>query len=46
MDKKLVLELKFHPDNYYLASQIVKDIPFRLSRNSKYVNGVCAISGQ
>lgn len=40
LPESIVVELKFSPRNRYLVSEIVKNIPLRRSRNSKYVIGV------
>ncbi len=40
-----VLELKFAPELQARAAQIVKDVPLRLSRHSKYVGAVGAMHG-
>ncbi|HDN27914.1 MAG TPA: polyphosphate polymerase domain-containing protein [Thioploca sp.] len=40
-----VVELKFDRTDGALASQLIQGIPIRVSRHSKYINGVRAISG-
>ncbi|MBV1881139.1 MAG: VTC domain-containing protein [Pseudomonadales bacterium] len=39
----LVLELKFHPQDRLLCTEITKDIPLRQSRHSKYAVGANSI---
>lgn len=39
-DRHNVVELKYNLDNDRLANSISNQFPFRLSKNSKYVNGV------
>jgi hypothetical protein len=41
----LVLEIKYPPDMDDIASNITNFLPFRLSRNSKYINGIEKIYG-
>ena len=41
----LVVEVKFSRNDRELASQILRDIPLRVSRHSKYINGLEAIHG-
>ena len=41
----LVLEIKFGRSDRKLGSNMMRGIPIRVSRNSKYVIGVRAISG-
>jgi hypothetical protein len=41
----LVLEIKYPPDKDDIASNITNFLPFRLSRNSKYINGIEKIYG-
>lgn len=38
--RNCVVELKYDPSHAPLAAQIINAFPFRLSRNSKYINGV------
>jgi len=44
MPHTLVIEVKFSRKDRDLASQILQGIPVRVSRHSKYINGVQAIS--
>ncbi len=44
-EKILVLEIKFNTNDTAGASRLVNDLGFRVSRNSKYVNGLSAIMG-
>jgi SPX domain protein involved in polyphosphate accumulation len=39
-DFNIVVELKYNKENDPLAESISRSFPFRLSRNSKYVNGI------
>lgn len=41
----IVIEIKFQRKNYDLVKDIFDRFPFRVNRNSKYVNAVCSISG-
>ncbi|NOY61888.1 MAG: polyphosphate polymerase domain-containing protein [Gammaproteobacteria bacterium] len=41
----LVLEIKFDRKDRELASEVIQGLPVRVSRHSKYVNGVRAIQG-
>ena len=41
----LVVEFKFDRNDRDLASEILQGIPLRVSRHSKYINGVRVISG-
>ena len=41
----LVVEVKFDRNDRELASQILEDIPLRVSRHSKYISGVRAVHG-
>ena len=45
MPRSLVVEVKFDRHDADLASRIIQGIPIRVSRHSKYINGVRAISG-
>jgi hypothetical protein len=42
----MVVEFKFSPDDRNTASEMLRDIPIRVSRNSKYVQGLAAIAGR
>lgn len=50
LDKKanlpdtIVIELKFNRDNFELASDVMQGFPVRVSRHSKYINAVDAVS--
>ncbi len=39
-DNKVVIELKYDSDKNELISKVVKFLPFRLTKNSKYVTGI------
>jgi hypothetical protein len=41
-----VVEFKFARSRRDLASKILQGIPIRVSRHSKYINGVTAIRGE
>jgi len=41
----LVLELKYPPEKDDIAGEITNFLPFRLTRNSKYVNGIERVQG-
>lgn len=43
--ESLVIEVKFDRKDRDLASNIIQTIPVRVSRHSKYMNGLSAISG-
>ena len=43
--QNLVVEIKFHPDITDHVSALIDDIPMQISRNSKYINSVRAVSG-
>ena len=45
LPQTLVVEFKFSRNNRDLASRILQGFPIRVSRHSKYINGVRAISG-
>ena len=45
MPDTFVVEIKFDRKNVGLASNLLRGIPLRVSRHSKYINGVRAISG-
>jgi len=42
-ENKIVVELKYNNENILKACQIIQDLGFRISRNSKYVIGMKAI---
>ena len=42
-DENKIIELKYHIDDDKTAQQIATQFPFRLNKNSKYVNGVNTI---
>ncbi len=39
-DPNIILEIKYSPEDEYLCSQITNYFPFRLYKNSKYINGI------
>ena len=39
-DSMNVIEIKFEPENYYLASSLIKDSKFIPKRFSKYLRGL------
>ncbi len=39
----IVVEVKFHPDLTEYVSEMIADIPMRISRNSKYINSVNSV---
>jgi len=39
----IILEVKFHPDLTEYVSEMIADIPMRISRNSKYINSVNSV---
>ena len=38
--RKIIVELKYDQEHCDSAQEITKHLPFRLSKNSKYVSGV------
>jgi len=40
-----VVEFKFNRDDRDIASQYIQNIPIRVSKNSKYINGLRFLSG-
>jgi len=39
----IIIEVKFHPDLTEYVSEMIADIPMRISRNSKYINSVNSV---
>lgn len=46
MPKTLILEVKFDRSDRDLATRILQGIPIRVSRHSKYMTGMMAITGK
>jgi SPX domain protein involved in polyphosphate accumulation len=44
LQRALVVEVKFDRNDRALASQILQGIPLRVSKNSKYINGVMVVN--
>ena len=45
IQKYIVVEFKFHKNNIDLSKSMLKTLPFRISRNSKYINSIRSVSG-
>ena len=45
IQKYIVVEFKFHRNNIDLSKSMLKSLPFRISRNSKYINSIRSVSG-
>ncbi len=43
---KWIVELKYAPENDHRASEISKAFPYRMNKNSKYVNGLDFLNGR
>ena len=45
LPEMIVIEFKFHRDHQAIANSYIQRIPLRVTRHSKYVNGVNTIAG-
>lgn len=45
IQKYIVVEFKFDRSNNHLSEKLLKNLPFRISRNSKYINSIRSVSG-
>lgn len=43
-EDRLVVEFKFAPEDWTMASKVVNGFPFRIGRHSKYINSVRAVA--
>ncbi len=45
IQKYIIVEFKFERKNSHLSKIMLKSLPFRISRNSKYINSIRSVSG-
>ncbi len=45
IQKYVIVEFKFDRDSSHLSKEMLKTLPFRISRNSKYINSIRSVSG-
>ena len=45
IQKYIIVEFKFDRKNASLSKKMLESLPFRISRNSKYINAIRGVSG-
>jgi hypothetical protein len=45
IQKYIIVEFKFDRNNSHLSKMMLKTLPFRISRSSKYINSIRSVSG-